>query len=203
MFYYLKGELVLTEPSAAVVECGGVGYKLTVSTNTLAKLTVLGEKVCLYTYFYVREDAVELFGFYSLEELSAFKLLISVSGVGPKAAMAVLSVLTPEKFALAVTTGDAKSISKAQGVGGKTAARVVLELKDKVAKEFSAEIAGVQPDTAADEETVLGNVDEAITALMVLGYTRQEAQSALKGVPALLPLEDMITAALRKMGAKL
>lgn len=203
MFYYLKGELVLTEPSAAVVDCGGVGYKLTVSTNTLAKLTVLGEKVCLYTYFYVREDAVELFGFYSLEELSAFKLLISVSGVGPKAAMAVLSVLTPEKFALAVTTGDAKAISKAQGVGGKTAARIVLELKDKVAKEFSAEITGVQLDTAADEETVLGNVDEAITALMVLGYTRQEAQAALKGIAPLLPLEDMITAALRKMGAKL
>ena len=138
-----------------------------------------------------------------MEELSAFKLLISVSGVGPKAAMAVLSVLTPEKFALAVTMGDAKAISKAQGVGGKTAARVVLELKDKVAKEFSAEIADVQPDAAAAEETVLGNVDEAVTALMVLGYTRQEAQAALKGVPPLLPLEDMITAALRKMGARL
>ena len=203
MFYYLKGTLVLTEPSAAVVDCCGVGYRLTVSANTLAKLTSLGEPVCLYTYFYVREDAVELFGFFSVEELSAFKLLISVSGVGPKAAMAVLSVLTPEKFALAVTMGDAKAISKAQGVGGKTAARVVLELKDKVAKEFSAEIADVQPDAAAAEETVLGNVDEAVTALMVLGYTRQEAQAALKGIPPLLPLEDMITAALRKMGARL
>lgn len=204
MFYYLKGTLVLTEPSAAVVDCGGVGYRLTVSANTLAKLTSLGEPVCLYTYFYVREDAVELFGFFSVEELSAFKLLISVSGVGPKAAMAVLSVLTPEKFALAVTMGDAKAISKAQGVGGKTAARVVLELKDKVAKEFSTEIADVQPDAAAAaEETVLGNVDEAVTALMVLGYTRQEAQAALKGIPPLLPLEDMITAALRKMGARL
>ena len=203
MFYYLKGTLVLTEPSAAVVDCGGVGYRLTVSANTLAKLTSLGEPVCLYTYFYVREDAVELFGFFSVEELSAFKLLISVSGVGPKAAMAVLSVLTPEKFALAVTMGDAKAISKAQGVGGKTAARVVLELKDNLAKEFSAEIADVQPDAAAAEETVLGNVDEAVTALMVLGYTRQEAQAALKGVPPLLPLEDMITAALRKMGARL
>ncbi len=203
MFYYLKGELVLTEPSVAVIDCGGVGYKLTISKNTLSHLSRLGETICLYTYFYVREEAVELLGFYSTEELAAFKLLISVSGIGPKAAMAVLSVLTPEKFALAVTTGDAKAISKAQGVGSKMAARVVLELKDKVAKEFSAEIAAAEPEMSDAEETVLGNVDEAITALMVLGYTRQEAQAALKGIAPLLPLEDMITAALRKMGAKL
>ena len=203
MFYYLKGELVLTEPSVAVIDCGGVGYKLTISKNTLSHLSRLGETICLYTYFYVREEAVELLGFYSTEELAAFKLLISVSGIGPKAAMAVLSVLTPEKFALAVTTGDAKTISKAQGVGSKMAASVVLELKDKVAKEFSAEIAAAEPEMSDAEETVLGNVDEAITALMVLGYTRQEAQAALKGIAPLLPLEDMITAALRKMGAKL
>ena len=117
--------------------------------------------------------------------------------------MAVLSVLTPEKFALAVSTGDAKAISKAQGVGGKMAARVVLELKDKVAKEFSSEIAAAEPSASDEEETVIGNVDEAITALMVLGYTRQEAQAALKGIAPLLPLEDMITAALRKMGTRL
>lgn len=203
MFYYIKGELVLTEPAAAVIDCGGVGYKLAVSKNTLSHLSRLGEAVCLYTYFYVREEAVELLGFYSTEELSAFKLLISVSGIGPKAAMAVLSVLTPEKFALAVSTGDAKAISKAQGVGGKMAARVVLELKDKVAKEFSTEIAAAEPAESEQGETVLGNVDEAITALMVLGYTRQEAQAALKGIAPLLPLEDMITAALRKMGTQL
>lgn len=203
MFYYIKGELVLTEPAAAVIDCGGVGYKLTVSKNTLSHLSRLGETVCLYTYFYIREEAVELLGFYTLEELSAFKLLITVSGIGPKAAMAVLSVLTPEKFALAVSTGDAKAISKAQGVGGKMAARVVLELKDKVAKEFSSEIAAAEPSVSDEEETVIGNVDEAITALMVLGYTRQEAQAALKGIAPLLPLEDMITASLRKMGTRL
>ena len=203
MFYYIKGELVLTEPAAAVIDCGGVGYKLTISKNTLSRLSRLGETVCLYTYFYIREEAVELLGFYTLEELSAFKLLITVSGIGPKAAMAVLSVLTPEKFALAVSTGDAKAISKAQGVGGKMAARVVLELKDKVAKEFSSEIAAADPSASDEEETVIGNVDEAITALMVLGYTRQEAQAALKGIAPLLPLEDMITAALRKMGTRL
>ena len=203
MFYYIKGELVLTEPAAAVIDCGGVGYKLTISKNTLSRLSRLGETVCLYTYFYIREEAVELLGFYTLEELSAFKLLITVSGIGPKAAMAVLSVLTPEKFALAVSTGDAKAISKAQGVGGKIAARVVLERKDKVAKEFSSEIAAAEPSASDEEETVIGNVDEAITALMVLGYTRQEAQAALKGIAPLLPLEDMITAALRKMGTRL
>ena len=197
MFYYIK------EPAAAVIDCGGVGYKLTISKNTLSRLSRLGETVCLYTYFYIREEAVELLGFYTLEELSAFKLLITVSGIGPKAAMAVLSVLTPEKFALAVSTGDAKAISKAQGVGGKMAARVVLELKDKVAKEFSSEIAAAEPSASDEEETVIGNVDEAITALMVLGYTRQEAQAALKGIAPLLPLEDMITAALRKMGTRL
>ena len=202
MFYYFKGELVLTEPNTAVIDCGGVGYKLTVSQNTLSHLTRLGEIVCLYAHYYVREDTAELLGFYTKEELAAFKLLITVSGIGPKGAMAVLSVMTPEKFALAVSMGDAKAIAKAPGVGGKTAARIVLELKDKVAKEFSTEIAGATPDIEPEDEVVLGNVDEAITALMVLGYSRPDAQSALRGVDPLLPLEDMVVAALRKIGPK-
>ncbi len=203
MFYYIKGELVMTDPQTAVIDCGGIGYKLAVSATTLSHLTRLGEKVCLYTYFYVREDAVELLGFYSEAELSAFKLLISVSGIGPKAAMAILSIMTPEKFALAVSSGDAKAIAKAQGVGAKTAARVVLELKDKIAKTFGTAFT----DAESDELEELGlmpksNAEEAIGALMVLGYTRQEAKSALAGVDASLSLEDMITAALRKMSLK-
>ena len=202
MFYYIKGELVFTEPATAVIDCGGVGYKMTVSQNTMSHLSRIGEQVCLYTHFYIREDAVELLGFYTKEELAAFKMLITVSGIGPKGAMAVLSVMTPEKFALAVSMGDAKAIAKAPGVGSKTAARVVLELKDKVAKEFSAEISSAVPETDAGERVVIGNVEEAITALMVLGYSRPEAQSALKGIDPLLPLEDMITAALRKMTPK-
>ncbi len=203
MFYYIKGELVMTDAQNAVIDCGGVGYKLGVSANTLSKLTRLGEKVCLYTHFYIREDAVELLGFYTEAELSAFKLLISVSGIGPKAAMAVLSVMTPEKFALAVSTGDAKAIAKAQGVGAKTAARVVLELKDKIAKTFGTELADVSnDDTPEIEFAPMGNKEEAITALMVLGYTRQEAKSALSGVDPMLSLEEMITAALRKMSIK-
>lgn len=202
MFYYIKGELVHTDPTTAVVDCGGIGYKMTISKNTLSHLTRLGEKVCLYTYFYVREDALDLIGFYSEAELEAFKLLIAVSGVGPKAALAILSVLTPEKFALAVAMGDSKAIAKAQGVGGKTAARVVLELKEKVAKTFPAESASAETAEPITEELVFGNTDEAISALMVLGYSRQEAQAALKGVDPLLSLEDMIKAALRKMGPK-
>ena len=202
MFYYIKGELVHTDPTTAVVDCGGIGYKMTISKNTLSHLTRLGEKVCLYTYFYIREDALDLIGFYSEAELEAFKLLITVSGVGPKAALAILSVLTPEKFALAVAMGDSKAIAKAQGVGGKTAARVVLELKEKVAKTFPAESASAETAEPITEELVFGNTDEAISALMVLGYSRQEAQAALKGVDPLLSLEDMIKAALRKMGPK-
>ena len=202
MFYYIKGELVHTDPSSAVLDCGGIGYKMTVSKNTLARLTKKGEKVCLYTYFYVREDAVELFGFYTETELEAFKLLITVSGIGPKAAMAILSVLTPEKFALAVTMGDTKAIAKAQGVGAKTAARVVLELKEKIAKNFPVESENAANEIPVSDELVFGNTEEAISALIVLGYSRQEAQTALKGVDPLLSLEDMITAALRKMMPK-
>lgn len=203
MFYYIKGELVATDPSSAVIDCGGIAYKMSISQNTLSHLTRIGESVCLYTHLVVREDALELLGFYSEEELAAFRMLITVSGIGPKVAMSVLSVLTPEKFALAVSGGDAKAISKAPGVGGKMAARIVLELKDKVAKEFGGVVASADTQSAgpAEREAVLGNVDEAITALMVLGYTRQEAEAALRGVDPLLPLEDMLTAALRKMSS--
>ena len=123
MFYYVKGTLAICEGTFAVIDCGGVGYKLTVSETTFSKIAgKLGSEVTLYTYLSVREDAVELIGFYSTDELSAFKMLITVSGVGPKAAIAILSIMTPEKFAYAVSTGDSKAIAKANGVGSKTAA---------------------------------------------------------------------------------
>ena len=205
MFYYIKGKLVFTDPTTAVIDCGGVGYKLAVSANTLAKLTKIGEEVCLYTHMSVKEDAVELLGFYTTEELAAFKLLITVSGIGPKGAMGVLSVMTPERFALAVSTGDTKAIAKAPGVGAKTAARIVLELKDKVAKTLAV-AGGTANDDGGDLDLLAdapkNNIEEAVTALMVLGYTRAEAQTALKGVDAKLSLEEMITAALRKMALK-
>ena len=197
MFYYVKGELVMTDPQSAVVDCGGVGYKLTVSMNTLSRLTELGKKVCLYTHFSVREDAVELFGFYDTEELYAFRLLISVSGVGPKAAIAILSLLSPAKFAVVVSTGDTKTLSKASGVGAKTAARIVLELKDKVSATAVAD------DGEAVVETARGGIiDDAIEALMVLGYQRQTAQKALAGCKG-ETLEELMRAALNKIGSKM
>lgn len=197
MFYYVKGTLAMTDPQTAVIDCGGVGYKLTVSGNTLSKLTEIGKTVCLYTHLSVREDAVELYGFYTTEELSAFRMLLTVSGVGPKVAMSVLSLLSPEKFALAVSTGDTKRLSGASGVGAKTAARIVLELKDKVAKS-------ILPDTgesgyqAGDSELR----SDALEALMVLGYQRQTAQKALEGCTG-ETLEDVMRAALKKIGSKM
>ena len=190
MFYYVKGELVMTDPQSAVVDCGGVGYKLTVSMNTLSHLTETGKKVCLYTHFSVREDAVELFGFYDTEELSAFRLLISVSGVGPKAAMAILSLL-------AVSSGDTKTLAKAQGIGAKTAARIVLELKDKVSA-----VATVDGEEDVGVTDLGGIRDDALEALMVLGYQRQAAQKALAGCKG-DTLEELMRAALKKIGSKM
>jgi len=201
MFYYVKGTLAVCEGSTAVVDCGGVGYKLTVSDNTFSKVAgKLGSEVMLYTYLSVREDAVELFGFYSNDELSAFKMLITVSGVGPKAAMAILSIMTPEKFAFAVSTGDVKSISKATNVGKRTAERIILELKDKVSKELSA----IDTDTGeVFSPAAEANASaEAVSALMVLGFTKAEAVGALAGVNPADPLEKQIKAALAKLATR-
>ena len=202
MFHYIKGELTYADPSFAVIETGGVGYKMTVSYNTFAKIgSRIGEKLTLYTYMSVREDAIELMGFMTVEELNVFKMLITVSGVGPKAAMAILSAMTPEKFAYSVGISDYKALAKANGVGTKTAQRIVLELKDKVAKELS------QEQTDAPEQDAYipsgGNTEEAVKALMVLGYNRSEAMQALTGVNTNDTLENMITAALKKMASRL
>lgn len=203
MFYYVRGELMFTEPGVAVVDCAGVGYKLLVSDNTLGKLSSMDKKeVLLYTYLYIREDAVDLIGFATKEEMSAFKMLITVSGIGPKAAMSILSLLSVEKFALAVSTQDIKTISKASGIGKKSAERIVLELKEKVAKEFAVVGASDAGEDIAVEENLGGNYEEAEKALMVLGYTKAEAQTALKGVPATATLEEMVSTALRKMALR-
>lgn len=206
MFYYIKGELTKLLPNLAVVEASGVGYALTVSETTHASLAPLYDaknpKVAkLYTYMAVREDGVDLFGFHKEEELSAFRLLISVSGVGPKAGISILSTLTPEKLALAICTEDRKALAKANGIGAKTAARIILELKDKLAKEsLSAESDGGLLAPTLTAETSSGKLTEATDALMVLGYSRAEALNALKNVDVeALPLEDVIRAALKKL----
>jgi len=197
MFYYISGKLALVEMSTAVIDCGGVGYKLTVSETTFSKIAGhIGDNVTLYTYLSVREDAVELFGFNSKEELNAFKMLITVSGVGPKAAIAILSVMTPEKFAFAVSTGDSKAIARANGVGSKTAARVILELRDKISGQIA-----VDTDTGEVLQTSTSSsaASEALSALTVLGYSRTEAERALSGVDLNASLENIITAALKKL----
>lgn len=205
MFYYIHGTLAMLDPNFAVIEAGGVGYKLTISQTTHdampPHLTVSEPpRVKLLTYMAVREDDVELFGFATQEELSAFKMLISVSGVGPKAAMSILSLLTPEKFAIAVCTDDRKLISKANGIGPKTAARIILELKDKLTKEtalYSTSPASTSTPSAASTNHSAFN--DAIDALMVLGYSRPEAMDALRGVDPSMPTEDLIRVALKKL----
>ena len=198
MYYYISGELMLADPSIAVIEAAGVGYRIFISGNTLGKLAgKIGSKVKLYTHFSVKEDAMELYGFYTEEELSSFRMLISVSGVGAKSAIAILSLMSPERFAAAVINGDAKAISKAQGIGNKTAQRIILELKDKVGKGLSLD------DSEGIAEENIGassnNISEATNALMVLGYTRSEAAFALKGLDGALDLEILIRQALTKL----
>lgn len=206
MFYFIHGKLALLEPNFAVLDVGGVGYKLTISQTThdaMPPHLSVSEPpaVKLLTYLAVREDDIELFGFATQEELSAFKMLISVSGVGPKAAMSILSLLTPEKFAIAVCTEDKKTISKANGIGPKTAARIILELKDKLTKESSMQ--GISASAAADltniGTTSNGSLNDAVDALMVLGYSRAEALEALRGSDASIPTEDLIRLALKKL----
>ncbi len=184
MFYYLSGELAYRDATACVIDCGGVGYKLTVSLITSDSLvSKAGQKVKLYTYLAVREDGVELFGFGSNEERACFNNLISVSGVGPKAAMSILSIMTPDKFSLAVCTEDTKAISKASGIGAKTAARIILELKDKISKETMT----ANPISAKDGGYAAlpehgGQISEATEALMVLGYDKNTILGALRGI---------------------
>lgn len=206
MFYFIQGKLALLDPTFAVLDAGGVGYKLTISQTTHdgmpPHLTVSEPPtVKLLTHMAVREDGIELFGFSTQEELSAFKMLISVSGVGPKAAMSILSLLTPEKFALAVCTDDKKTISKANGIGPKTAARIILELKDKLTRETALQGADVSPVAGKDNVAAIsnGSLNDAIDALTVLGYSRSEAMEALRGVDTKLPAEDLIRAALKKL----
>ncbi len=197
MIYHLNGELVLCDMTVAVIDCGGVGYKLLISGNTLGKISgKVGEKVKLFTYMKLGENSVELCGFTDEDELETFKLLIEVSGVGSKSALSILSLMTPSKLAMAIGAGDAKAIAKAQGIGPKTAQRIILELKDKMAKQIT-----VDTDTGEviTETSVGENMTDAIDTLIVLGYKRGEAAAALKGIDPRLPLEEVIRLALKKM----
>ena len=199
MFYYLNGIIAHTAPYLAVIDCGGVGYACKTTNYTLASLK-RGEKAKLYTYLHVREEIFELYGFASENELNCFQMLIGVSGVGPKAALAILSSVSPERLATAIITGDEKALTGAPGVGKKIAQRVILELKDKLAKgQLNASVGESFGGTGV---TVIpeNKASEASAALAVLGYGPAEINEALKGIPVdELSLEAVIKQALKKM----
>ena len=204
MFFYLQGELALRKSNLCVIDCSGVGYQLTVSLNTSDKLMGKeGTKVKLYTHLAVREDGVELFGFSSLEERETFHNLTSVSGIGPKVALSILSQFTPDRLALAICTEDVKSIAKTPGIGPKTAARIVLELRDKISKEMlSADLSSSQPSStpAAKGHKVSKNLSEATEALMVLGYDKNAILGAITGIDTEnTPVSEIIRLALKKL----
>ena len=199
MYYYLSGTVAHIEPFLAVIDCGGVGYACRTTSFTLSRIKT-GEKAKLYTYLSVREDAMDLYGFSSQEERRLFQLLTSVSGVGPKAALAVLSSSTPENLALSIITGDEKALTAAQGVGKKIAQRVILELKDKLAKGQSTSAAGENISGPAVTVIPQNKLSEASAALAVLGYSQGEINTALKGIDIdAQPLEQIIRLALKNM----
>lgn len=196
MFYYIDGIVTVMETNLAVLDCGGVGYACHTTGYTLSQLQI-GKKHKLYTYCNIKEDAFDIFGFSTKEELNCFNRLIGVSGVGPKVALAILSATTPSQFTLAVMTGDEKTLTMAQGVGKKMAQRIILELKDKVSGDVPAgEIGGASVITAA-----AGNkASEAAAALASLGYSQSEIGTALKGIDVeRMSLEDIVRSALRAM----
>lgn len=201
MIYSLNGTIIYTEPNVVVIECGGVGYKCLTTMNTMNRLPKIGEKAMVYTHMIVREDAVELCGFADTKELDFFRQLTSVSGVGAKVAIAILSILTPEQLALAVSTGDSKALTKASGVGKKLAERIVLELKDKVKKlGLNTEPSGFAPAGAAF--VAQDNISKAIGALAVLGYSADDVIPFMGNIDPSQPVEAIIAQTLKEIGKK-
>jgi len=205
MFYSIGGSLIKLGVGYAVIETGGVGYKLTISQTTYDSMpphhtTNEPPSVTLFTYLSVREDGIELFGFMTEDELTIFKLLISISGIGPKAAMAVLSIFNPQNLASVISSEDTKSLSKAPGIGAKTAARIVLELKDKISlvySDLSVNNADKTSDIPMSQGT--GKFSEAVAALTGLGYSRMEAVAAVKKADPSLPLGEIIKLSLKSL----
>ena len=197
MFYYVNGTVAEIEAGLAVIDCSGVGYACATTNYTLSQVKK-GERAKLYTYLNVREDAMEMFGFASQSELRSFKMLIGVSGVGPKAALSILSSTTPQQLSMAVVMGDEKALTAAPGIGKKIAQRIILELKDKLIKEQGGFEAGSGAAVAMPAQN--NKAGEAAAALAVLGYGSQEIAAALKGIDMdALPLEEIIRQSLKKM----
>ena len=198
MFYYLRGELAYREGNICVIDCGGVGYKLTISAITADELvSKLGKQVKIYTHMAVREDGIELFGFGSTEERECFNKLISVSGIGPKVALSILSTYSPEKLAFAIANEDVALIAKAPGIGKKTASRIILELKDKLSADLGNSISAKSSAPVLTSKN--NNLSEAVEALMVLGYDKSTITRALGGVDPNMDAASIIRAVLKKL----
>lgn len=199
MLYSLQGTLLHIEPRMAVISCGGVGFQCNITMNTARQLPAVGKEAMLYTILQVREDAMELFGFADREELNCFKLLTSVSGVGPKAANAILSELSADKVALAVASGDYKALTRAQGVGPKLAQRIALEMKDKMGAAVpSADMSGMPMGTVSAS----GNAKQAVRALTMLGFTAGEASAAVGKLDSALSVEELVKTALKALARR-
>ena len=196
MYYSVRGEVINLGPGVAVIECGGVGYKCFTTINTQKNLSI-GSEAKLYTYLSVREDAMELYGFYTEEEKNAYMNLIGVSGVGPKVGLAILSTLTPSQVSMAIASGDIKTITMAPGVGKKLAQRIVLELKDKF--NFGSDV-DVSANGAASAPAVSGNIPKAIEALSVLGYSSSDVAPFISTLDPEQPVEKLIGETLKLMG---
>ena len=199
MLYSVKGELIHMEPQMAVICCGGVGFRCRITMNTARQLPAVGSEAMLYTMMNVREDAIELFGFADQGELNCFKQLTAITGVGPKAAIAILSELSPERVALAVASGDYKTLTRAPGVGPKLAQRIVLEMKDKVG---ALQTSGGAELPQGAVVSAAGNAAEAVNALSVLGFTPGEASAAVGKLDSALPVETLVRQALKSLGRK-
>ncbi|MCD7796691.1 MAG: Holliday junction branch migration protein RuvA [Clostridiales bacterium] len=201
MIYNLKGTLTVSDINYIVVECSGVGFKCYISFNTAKELGKTGDEVNVYTYLAIKDDAMDLYGFATLTELDSFKLLISVSGVGPKAAIAILSELSPDRLAICIASGDAKAITKAQGVGKKIAERIVLELKDKMSKIASDE-ASISVENAVNASDS-GTFSEAVAALVSLGFSQSDASVVVGVMDKSLSVDEMIRQGLKKLSKNL
>ncbi len=196
MIASVRGKLIYTDNNCAIVECGGVGYKCFVTKNTLYNLPQKDNEVFLYTFLSVREDAMDLYGFREIEELDAFKLLTSVSGVGAKMGLALLSEFTASQITLYIASGDYKALTAASGVGPKLAQRIVLELKDKVGSLQTGDTIEIK---AIGNATANSNTKEAVSALTTLGYTQSEASLAVGKCDPSLPTEELIKQALKTL----
>lgn len=201
MIYNLTGKISCISDQFVVVECGGVGFKCFTSLNTAKTIGSIGFSVNLFTYLSVKEDALDLYGFATEDELNCFKLLISVSGVGPKAAVSVLSELSPSKLAITVAAGDVKSITKANGVGKKIAERIVLELKDKLVNSVGGEISADIGSAASIVEE--SSSAEAVEALVALGFSQSDAAVAVGSMDKSLSVDEMIRLGLKQLAGNL